>query len=353
MRNILKALSIITVLLITAACATHTGVSEPITEGNEITLESGKNRVFFKSQGVMLAGDLYLPEGFDESKKYPTVIFSGPLNQVKEQMGAVYAQKMAAIGYVFLSFDHLGYGDSEGEVRNNENFSWKSEGIRDGISYLRTLPFVDRSRLYGLGGCASGGYMPIVATTDKRMAAIATVSGMMDNMGTYFGGMPREMITGLFKDANEARQRAYESGEVEYYDLLGVETISEEQKAVDEGYDFYMTERAGAVTYPNYSHLIIRTIMEDTPLTSATVLAPYLYTPYLGIYGEKAIPAEGEVARPDHTGLLTVNFYEAASEPKELFEIPGATHVALYDIDEYVDQAVAKMDEFFKKYSIQ
>jgi len=46
-----------------------------------------------------------------------------------------------------------------------------------------------------------------------------------------------------------------------------------------------------------------------------------------------------------------VNFYEKCSEPKELYVVPGASHVDLYDIDEYVDKAVAKMDEFFKKYS--
>ena len=35
MKNILKAVAIITTLLMTSACATQTGVSEPITEGND------------------------------------------------------------------------------------------------------------------------------------------------------------------------------------------------------------------------------------------------------------------------------------------------------------------------------
>ena len=35
---------------------------------------------------------------------------------------------------------------------------------------------------------------------------------------------------------------------------------------------------------------------------------------------------------------------------KGLFELPGASYVDLYDIDEYVDQVVARMDVFFKKY---
>ncbi len=306
--------------------------------------KAGKNEVTFKSQGVNLAGNLYLPENFDTSNQYPTIVFSGPFNQVKEQMGAKYGEKFAAKGYVFLAFDHLGYGDSEGEIRDNENAFIKMESIREAISYLGTLSFVNREKLYGYGGCASGGYLPIVATTDKRLKAIATVSGMMNNTMNYFGVMTKEQLMPLFAMANEARQKAYETGEVEYYDALNMGAIDPAnlpEGAVGEGYDYYMTERAGAATYPNYSHLAPKTLMENVPLTSAVALAPYLYTPYLGIYGEEAMI---------DTAPLTTMFYEAASEPKELFEVPGASHVSLYDIDEHVDQAVDKMDEFFKKY---
>ena len=38
---------------------------------------------------------------------------------------------------------------------------------------------------------------------------------------------------------------------------------------------------------------------------------------------------------------------DRAAEPKELFVIDGATHVALDDTDEHVTQAVAKLDAFF------
>ncbi len=37
---------------------------------NPDSYREGKNDVTFKSFGVDLAGDLYLPEGFDASKKY-------------------------------------------------------------------------------------------------------------------------------------------------------------------------------------------------------------------------------------------------------------------------------------------
>lgn len=315
-------------------------------------MKSGTNKVTFKSQGVNLAGLLFTPEDFDTEKKYPTVIFSGPFNQIKEQMGSNYGREFANRGYIFLSFDHFGYGDSEGDKRNNEKFDWKAEGIRDAVSYLRKLPFVDRDRFFGLGGCASGGYMPLVAVTDKRIKAVATVSGMMNNQMSYFGTMPKEMLMPIFDMANEARQKEYETGETEYYDALGMDAIAADpaRRETDEGYDYYMTERAGAITFPNYTHMTVKTLMEDAPMSDAVHYAPYLYTPYIGIAGENAFTKEGETPSPLHTGALTQAFYDACSEPKELAVIPGATHVSLYDIDKDVKAAVDAMDVFFKKH---
>jgi fermentation-respiration switch protein FrsA (DUF1100 family) len=38
---------------------------------------------------------------------------------------------------------------------------------------------------------------------------------------------------------------------------------------------------------------------------------------------------------------------DKAKEPRELFLIDGATHIALYDKPEYVNPAVEKMNSFF------
>ncbi|MDB9515560.1 hypothetical protein PN466_01115 [Roseofilum reptotaenium CS-1145] len=142
---------------------------------------------------------------------------------------------------------------------------------------------------------------------------------------------------------NASRQKAYETGEVDYVDALQMEAAvnAPEGTAAREGYDYYMTARAGAETYPNYSHLS-PSFMQETPmLADAMSYAPYLYTPFIGIYGEKAMA---------DTGPLTVNFYEKASEPKELVEISGASHVSLYDVEEDVSRAIEAIDTFFKKH---
>jgi len=39
--------------------------------------------------------------------------------------------------------------------------------------------------------------------------------------------------------------------------------------------------------------------------------------------------------------------YERAKQPKEWFEVPGATHHRLYDDEAAVGMTVAKLDEFF------
>ncbi len=317
-------------------------------------LTSGKNDIEFISRTMggelKLAAHLYIPEGFDQDKKYPAVVYSGPFNQVKEQTGAVYGKQLAERGYVTIVFDHLGYGDSEGEIRNDENSFVKIESIRDAVSFMGTLSFVDREKLFGLGVCASGGYMALVATTDKRLKAIASVSGMMGNQASYFETMDRETITGLIAAQNAGRQRAYETGEIEYVDALGIEAEAEAIKkgaTPSEGYDYYMTARAGAETYPNYSHLSPSFMLEAPMLADATSYAHYLYTPFIGIVGETAMdPASGALC----TGPLTKTFFDNASEPKKFVEISGASHVSLYDIQGDVSRAVDAMDAFFKKH---
>ena len=50
------------------------------------------------------------------------------------------------------------------------------------------------------------------------------------------------------------------------------------------------------------------------------------------------------------TAWMTTEAFASAQEPKELCWIKGATHVALYDRDEYVTPAVSKLVEFFRNW---
>lgn len=181
----------------------------------------------------------------------------------------------------------------------------------------------------------------MVAVTDKRLKAIATVSGLLNAPRRFLANMTAEQAQQVFGFANEARQKAYESEmetgktQVEYFDGMGFgnvtpENMAEQPLLIQDGYDYYMTERAGV---PNFDAKTPTTLMEFGPLACGTAYAPYLYMPYLGIYGSRAM---------NDNGPLTIEFYEACTEPKKLVEIEGASHVDLYDKAEFVDQAVAE-----------
>jgi fermentation-respiration switch protein FrsA (DUF1100 family) len=67
-----------------------------------------------------------------------------------------------------------------------------------------------------------------------------------------------------------------------------------------------------------------------------TLIPDLLTQPLLLIAGSKA-----------DTKIFSEQAYALSNGPKELFVVEGATHVALYDVPEYVDQAVPKLASFF------
>tara|TARA_Y100001960_G_C14770075_1_gene879389 strand:- start:135 stop:1067 length:933 start_codon:yes stop_codon:yes gene_type:complete len=305
-------------------------------------IKPGLNEVTFisKTMGgdLKLAGHLHAPDDFDSSKKYPTIVFTGPFNQVKEQMALVYGKKLAKKGFIFLAFDHQGYGDSEGQIRHYEYAPARIEGIHDAISFLRMQDFVDRENLYGIGACAGATHMAYTALTDKRMKKIAVVSGMLINPLVQFLVNNKKKSDEILLKANEARQKYYETNVIEPFDALQIDE-SKDSKIRDqrEGYDYYMTERAGAQTNPNYTHLTPEFFVEDMARHSARAIARYITTPTLTIYGSKA-----------STKLFSILFNFAKKKPKKKVVIKGASHVDLYDVDKYVDQVVDHITAYFK-----
>ena len=77
-------------------------------------------------------------------------------------------------------------------------------------------------------------------------------------------------------------------------------------------------------------------MMNFFPFAQIETISP---RPVLFIAGEKAVSA-----------YFSEDAYTKAAEPKELFVIPGATHVDLYDQPEYLKITLHKLDTFFKQY---
>src|SRR5882724_5071077 len=92
--------------------------------------------ITFESDGNRLLGHLFLPEGLAAREKVPAVVVVGPVSSTKGQVPAVYAERLANLGYAALAFDHAGYGDSEGFPRSDEDPFAKVEEIKNAVSFL-------------------------------------------------------------------------------------------------------------------------------------------------------------------------------------------------------------------------
>lgn len=288
-----------------------------------------KTYVTFLSSGLTLAGILFLPDT-PTASRLPAVVVGHPGGGVKEQTASVYAERLAREGFAALVFDAAHQGESEGEPRGLENPFQRAEDIKSAVSFLSTRDEIDPDRIGALGICASGGYVPYAAQTDLRVKAVATVSAgdlgavMRDGLGRTQD--PRALRSMLERAA--AARTAEARGEAVHRQ----EWITD---AVDaETYEYYRTPRGhhprAVQPWP------VRSLDQIVQYDSYALIHLISPRPLLMIIGSDA-----------NTAYLSREAIGKAAEPKELFVIDGGTHISLYDRDEHVTPAVAKLTAFF------
>jgi hypothetical protein len=298
-----------------------------------------------------MAGHLYTPDGGSDGRR-PAIVVSHPASGVKEQAAGLYADRLAGEGFVTLAFDAAYQGESEGEPRGLEDPAQRVEDIKAAVSFLSGRDDVDPERIGLLGICASGGYAIPATATDHRIKAVATVSAA--DLGRQFreggdGQQDPAVIQGMLDDAAAARTaEAHGGGTGSFAIFPDTEEVARAGlspqhglsaalgRHIFEGWEYYCTDRAA---HPRSAKAFTWSSLDRIASFDAfrfiSLIAP---RPLLMIVGREAA-----------TSYMTTEAYWNAREPKEIFWIDGATHVALYDKDEYVTPAIAKLTEFFRR----
>lgn len=285
-------------------------------------------KVTFKNQYQMkVAGNLFTPKNLNRNSKSPAIVVGHPMGAVKEQSANLYATKMAEQGFVTLSLDLSFWGESDGQPRNAVSPDIYAEDFSAAVDFLGTQPFVDRNRIGAIGICGSGSFVISAAKIDPRMKAIATVS-MYDMGAANRNGLKHAQTLAQRKKAIEAaaEQRYVEFGGGEAKYTSGtVHALTESSTPIErEFYDFYRTPRgeytpegqsSKLTTHPTLSSNV--KFMNFYPFTDIGTISP---RPMLFIAGDNA-----------HSLEFSEEAYRLAGEPKELFIVPGAGHVDLYD----------------------
>ena len=302
-------------------------------------------KVTFKNRyGITLAADLYTPKNI--SGKASAIAVSGPFGAVKEQSSGLYAQTLAERGFVTLAFDPSYTGESGGEPRNMASPDINTEDFSAAVDFLGSLDNVDRERIGILGICGWGGFALNAAISDTRIKAVAT-STMYDmtrvSAKGYNDAVDAEARYQMKKGMNEARWEASKNG---YATLNPANNLRKEQftdetpQFIKEYSDFYTTERGfhprAANSNPDGSWATTAMIsMINMPILQ---YASENRTPALFIHGEKA-----------HSRYFSEDAFKAlGNDNKELYIVPGATHVDLYDNKAGVIP-YDKLESFFKE----
>jgi len=297
--------------------------------------------VTYKLNGIDIAANVYTPANYDPLKHYPTVVVAHPNGGVKEQVAGLYAQRLAESGYIAIAADASYQGASGGQPRNVDKPAFRIEDIRGMADYITQYKGVDANQLGLLGICGGGGYALKAAQTDKRFKVVATVS--MFNSGVVrrngFMNSGAATIQDRLRQATEARVLEASKGEVLYTATATITDEMADKMPYDlyrEGHYYYNRTHA----HPNSTFKYTTSSLLDLMEFDAATNMDLINQPLLMIAGSKA-----------DTYYMTDQAFNVATgtKEKELYLIPGATHIQTYYVPEYVNQAMDKLKEFFGK----
>ena len=294
-----------------------------------------------RNMGTAIVANLFKPAGFDAKRKYAAIVVTHPFGGVKEQTAGLYAQHLAEQGFITLAYDASYQGESGGEPRLMEVPAQRLDDISCAIDFLVKHAQVDPERIGSLGICAGGGYALCHATTDLRVKAVAAVSTF--NLGEArrkgMGTISYEERMKRLTDASEARSREARGEPAQLVPVVPNSAASFTESTPQlyrEGYEYYRTARAQHPNSPNkYMFSSLPLQMAFFPFDQIETISP---RPLLVIAGSKA-----------DTLFWSQEVYEKAKDPKELFIVEGATNIDMYDREQFVTPAVAKLTTFFGK----
>lgn len=307
---------------------------------NQVTVQ----KVSFKNQYQMnVVGNLFIPKSVNDHGSYPAIVIGHPMGAVKEQSSNLYATKLAEQGFVTLAIDLSFWGESDGKPGHLVSPEIYSDDFSAAVDFLGNQKRVNKDRIGVLGICGSGSFVISAAKIDPRMKAIATVSmydmGVAARSGLH-GSTTLEQRKAIIQSAIEQRSIEFNGGEKAYIPGT-VNQLDENTHPIQrEFFDFYRTPRGAYTPKGEKSELTTKPLLSSLskfmnfyPFNDIETISP---RPMLFITGAEA-----------HSREFSEDAYKKAGGPKELYIVPGAGHVDLYDRVQLIP--FEKLTSFYKK----
>ncbi len=137
------------------------------------TLWANKEKVTFYNGDIKLSGTLYTPKG---EGPHPAIIFVHGSGPELGKNSSYSAKWLASIGYVALSYDKRGVGDSGGteDLWRNFNFGDLADDALAAARFLESKSFVDSDAI-GLHATSQGGWVAALASSKSNLISFMII----------------------------------------------------------------------------------------------------------------------------------------------------------------------------------
>jgi len=294
----------------------------------EVTIPAG---------GIELSGHLRLP--VDSTSPVPGLVFTGPFTGVKEQVTGLYAERLAEAGFATLAFDHRNFGSSDGDRRQHEDPAGKLEDLGAATSFLANLDGVAAEQIGCIGICMGGGYAIRFAAFDRRIKALAVVAAAFNDPRAMRSGIGPDGYRQMMANFADIAAKEHTTGTVDY--IKAVSDVDGEDAAMPgaEPFEYYGTARSASPGWKNeMTRLSVRELLTVDLAIGADFIGP---TPTLIVHGRT-----DNFCSPD----AAQDAYDRIEGTKELMWLDTTNHIDLYDQDEYVDPAIARITDWMAEY---
>jgi len=274
------------------------------------------NEVSFQVAGNTLRGWFDTPRS-GSGKPFPAVVLCPGLGALKEWL-APTVEAFTAAGIACLSYDVRGFGDSDGQPRQEADPWAHVHDVRQAVTLLHTFDQVDTSRIAVWGTSYGGGVAIVAGAVDRRVRSVVAQVPVVSWSGTMSALASPEQLAGLYGglDADRLTILGGQPGVA-----LPQVSADPEVPAITHDTETYewITEAAAATpSWPNLLTLhTIDKLLEFEPVDYLARLAP---KPLLMM-----VAAKDTICPPE----LSLRAYDRATEPKRLMMLDGG-HYCVY-----------------------
>lgn len=297
-----------------------------------------RRKVEFTSEGVTCRGWLYVPDALKPGTKAPAIVTANAITALQEMIVPLYAERLAAAGFVTLIFDYAHWGASDGEPRNHFVAYTQQQNLRDAAAWLASQPEVDAERIGGLGVSMGASHMLYLAAFERRFKAVVSIAAYINAIAVWEPMLSRQGLQGFLAQVSYERQQRQATGERAVY----VPAVGHfgEQAAIpqDEAYNFYMeAQRTVAPAYENRMTLqSVPNMVEYNPDFAIHLASP---TALLMIHAQQDMIPEA----------LVREVFSRAGDPKKMVVL-NCRHTDLLAGEPCVTQATNEATAWFKQY---